>query len=430
MRLGIKDRADAQPIGIRFSAALPIIARVLRVPAGQTRRSSEIAELVPETTDVQGASAATAAWLEVDRGRWMARSFVALVIVPAVISSLYLFLLASNQYVSEVEFAVRGSIEKLPGADTLGTAGGLAYMNSNQEVYAIADYIRGPSAAGDVDRAVDLRRVFRAGGADWLTRLRDKASAEDLRHYWNSMVTVTTEPSSGLVSVAVRAFTPQDAVNIATAIRRNSEVLVNRMQQRPRTDLVDKSQEEVRVAREQAAEARAAVTHYRNAQASVDPLDTARSVAGNVAELSRELVGLDVELTTAKATMGPTAPNIANLQAHRDSVKEQIRGLERRIASVDASDHTAAALLVDYDRLEIERTLAEKQVSVAERILDQVRAESNSHQVYIDVIEGPTLPQSALFPERGTILAQIMTILIACWGVISFAAASVGEHTD
>jgi capsule polysaccharide export protein KpsE/RkpR len=59
-----------------------------------------------------------------------------------------------------------------------------------------------------------------------------------------------------------------------------------------------------------------------------------------------------------------------------------------------------------------------------------VRAESNRHQVYIDVVEGPTLPQGALFPERGTIMAQIMTVLMAFWGVLVFAAASVGDHTD
>jgi capsular polysaccharide transport system permease protein len=427
MMLGVKDKVDMRPIGMRLSAALPVIARVLRVPAGKAPQSSEVAELVPEQAD---AAPAAVAQPQADGGRWIARSFVALVIVPAVVSSLYLFLVASNQYVSEVQFAVRGSTERLPGTDSLGSAAALALMNSSQEVYAIADYIRSPSGVGDVERTVDLRHVFRTGGADWIARLRDKASAGSLLRYWNDMVTVTTEPVSGLVSVAVRAFTPKDAMDIAAAIRRNSEALVNRMQDRPRTDLVDKSQSEVQAAREQAAEARAAVTRYRNAQASVDPLDTARSVAGNVAELSRELVALDVELTTATAAMGPNAPNIANLRARRDSVKEQIRGLERRIASVDASDRTAAALLVDYDRLEVERTLAEKQVSVAERILDQVRAESNRHQVYIDVIEGPTLPQSALFPERGTILAQIMTMLMALWGVGVFALASVGDHAD
>ena len=428
MMLGIKDRVDIRPIGTRLSAALPVIARVLRVPAGQAQ-SSEIVEIIAEPVSAEPAAADTLR-PHVDGGRWVARSFVALVVAPAAISSLYLFLLASNQYMSEVRFAVRGSIERLPGVDTLGPAAALAYMNSNQEIYAIADYIRSRSGVVDVNRTVDLRHVFRAGGADWIARLRNKASAEDLHQYWNDMVAVTTEPVSGLVNVAVRAFTPQDAMDIAATIRRNSEALVNRMQERPRTDLVEKSEAEVHTAREQAAEARAAVTRYRDAQASVDPLDTARSVAGNVTELSRELVTLDVELTAAKATMGPNAPNIANLQARRDAAKEQIRGLERRIASVDASDRTAAALLVDYDRLEVERTLAEKQVSVAERILDQVRAESNRHQVYIDVIEGPTLPQRSLFPERGTILAQIMTMLIAFWAVAVFVVASVSDHTD
>jgi capsular polysaccharide transport system permease protein len=429
MMLGIKDRVDIRPIGMRLSAALPVIARVLRVPAGQARQSSEIVEIVAGPASAEPAAADTLR-PQVDGGRWVARSFVALVVAPAAISSLYLFLLASNQYVSEVKFAVRGSTERLPGVDTLGQAAALAYMNSNQEMYAIADYIRSRSGVVDVNRTVDLRHVFRAGGADWIARLRNKASAEDLHQYWNDMVTVTAEPVSGLVNVAVRAFTPQDAMDIAATIRRNSEALVNRMQERPRSDLVEKSQAEVRTAREQAAQARAAVTRYRDAQASVDPLDTARSVAGNVTELSRELVTLDVELTAAKATMGPNAPNITNLQARRDAAKEQIRGLERRIASVDASDRTAAALLVDYDRLEVERTLAEKQVSVAERILDQVRAESNRHQVYIDVIEGPTLPQRSLFPERGTILAQIMTMLIAFWAVAVFVVASVSDHTD
>jgi capsular polysaccharide transport system permease protein len=429
MMLGVRDKPDMRPIGMRLSAALPVLARVLRVPAGRGRQGSDIAEIVPEPADKDRAGA-DAPRLQAGGGRWLARSFVALVIAPAIISALYLFLLASNQYVSEVEFAVRGSTERLPGTDALGTTASLAYINSSQEVYAIADYIRSPSGVGDVDRAVNLRHVFRAGGADWISRLRNKASAQDLLHYWNDMVSVATEPASGLVSVAVRAFTPQDAVDIATTIRRNSEALVNRMQERPRTDLVDKSRAEVRAAREHAAEARAAVTRYRNAQASVDPLDTARSVADNVAELSRELVTLDVELTAARASMGPNAPNTVNLQARRDSVKEQIRGLERRIASADASDHAAAALLVDYDRLEVERTLAEKQVSVAERILEEVRAESNRHQVYIDVIEGPTLPQSTLFPERGTVLAQIMTMLVAFWCVVVSAVASVGDHTD
>ncbi len=244
------------------------------------------------------------------------------------------------------------------------------------------------------------------------------------------MITVSTEPASGLVAVEVRAFTREDAVNLASAIRRSSEALVNRMQDRPRGDLAARSEAELETAREQATAARAEVARYRNSQASVDPLDTARSLIDNVTELKNELIALDVELASAKASMGPNAPNVPNIQARRDSVQEQIRSLERRITSVDAVDRTAAGLLVDYDKLEIERALAEKQVAVAERILDQARAEANRRQVYIDVIEGPTLPQSALFPARALSLAEITVMALSLWCLAVLTIAGIRDHAD
>jgi capsular polysaccharide transport system permease protein len=202
------------------------------------------------------------------------------------------------------------------------------------------------------------------------------------------------------------------------------------MQERPNADLAARSETEVGSAREHAAQARTEVARYRNSQAIVDPLDTARSLIDNVTALKNELIAVDVELASAKASMGPNAPNIPNIQARRDALQEQIRGLERQITSTDAKDRTAAGLLVDYDRLEIERALAERQVASAERIFDQVRAETNRHQVYIDVIEGPTIPQSALFPERTRLLTQIAIAAMALWCLVFLTIASIRDHAD
>jgi capsular polysaccharide transport system permease protein len=431
MRVETKARTTARPVGTRVFAALPVIARALRFAATEIEAGRpDDADAAPSRADGAGAKASSQPQTTADGPPWLAASFVMFVIVPIVAASVYLFVFASNQFVSEVRFAVRGSTERLPGTDALGYTAGLAYLNSNQEDYAVADYIRSRSAVDDIGRTIDLRRIFRADGADWFSRLRDQASGEDLLRYWNKMITVSTEPVSGLLSVEVRAFTREDAVNIASAIRQNSEALVNRMQERPHSDLATRSEAEVRVAREQAAAARAEVAHYRNSQASVDPLDTARSLIDNVTELKSELIALDVELASAKASMGPNAPSIPNIQARRDSLQEQIRSLERRITSTDARDRTAAGLLVDYDRLEIERALAEKQVAVAERILDQVRAEGNRHQVYIDVIEGPTMPQRALFPERTRVLMEIAIAAMALWCMVFLIIAGIRDHAD
>jgi capsular polysaccharide transport system permease protein len=431
MRVETKTKATA-PVGVRISAALPVIFRGLRgaAPERAGNRETTKAETEPPRGAAARAAAGGQAQTVADGPPWMTASFAIFVIVPIIAASIYLFFVASDEFVSEVRFAVRGSTERLAGTDVLGSTATLAYLNSNQEVYAIADYIRSRSAVDEVGRTINLRQVFRANRADWLSRLGDQVSGEDLLRYWNKMVTVSTEPASGLVSIEVRAFTREDAVNLASAIRLNSEALVNRMQERPNADLATRSETEVRSAREHAAQARTEVARYRNSQAIVDPLDTARSLIDNVTELKNELIAVDVELASAKASMGPNAPNVSNIQARRDALQEQIRGLERQITSTDAKDRTAAGLLVDYDRLEIERALAEKQVASAERIFDQVRAETNRHQVYIDVIEGPTIPQSALFPERTRLLTQISIAAMALWCLVFLTIASIRDHAD
>jgi capsular polysaccharide transport system permease protein len=360
--------------------------------------------------------------------RWLVVSFTVVVVLPIVAASLYFGFFASDQFVSELRFAVRGTTERLIGTDALGTAGGLAYLNSSQEVYAIADYIRSRAAIDEVDQTIDLRRTFRAGEADWLSRLKDHASSEELLRCWRKMITVSTEAVSGLVSVEVRAFTREDAVAVASAIRSASEALVNRLQQRPREDMVNRAENEVRVARDQAAQARDQVARFRTLQGIVDPLDTARSLIDNVTELKAKLVALEVELASAKAATGSNAPNVQPLQARRDSLNDQIQKLERRITGTNVGERTSARLMAEYDKIEIGRTLAEQQVAVAEKLLDQLRIEAHRRQIYVDVIEGPTSPQSALFPERTLSVGEIALKALGLWGVLFLTFAGVRDH--
>jgi capsular polysaccharide transport system permease protein len=248
--------------------------------------------------------------------------------------------------------------------------------------------------------------------------------------YWRKMITVSTEAVSGLVLVEARAFTQEDAVAIAAAIRGASEALVNRMQQRPREDMVAQAEKEVRVARERAAQARDDIAQYRISHAIVDPLDSARSLVDNVTELKTTLIALDVELASAKAAMGANAPSVLTLQARRDSLNEQIQKLERRITSTNVGEQTSARLMFDYDKVEIGRSLAEQQVALAEKILDQLRTQAHHRQIYVDVIDGPTVPQSALLPERTRSVSEIAVGALGLWGVLFLTFAVVRDHAD
>jgi capsular polysaccharide transport system permease protein len=128
--------------------------------------------------------------------------------------------------------------------------------------------------------------------------------------------------------------------------------------------------------------------------------------------------------------MGPKAPTVQTMQARREALLEQIGNLERRITSTKTADRPAAQLIADYDKVELAQTLAERQDAVTERMLDQARVEANRRQVYLDVIEAPTTPQSALFPRRIPIALQIAVAAFAAWCVIALAILNVRDHAD
>jgi capsular polysaccharide transport system permease protein len=420
-----KDNPKTQIFVSRVSLALTMVRNTFRV----TMQSASTV-VIEHTQPRHPRSIEPATQTAADVPRWLFPSFMAFVIVPVVAASIYLALFAADQFVSELRFVVRGNTERLQGAEALGSTGGLAYLNSNQEMYAVADYIRSPSAVEDVSRDIDLRQMFRTSAVDWFTRLRDQASGEELLRYWRGMIAVSTEPISGLVTVNVRAFARDDAARIATAILRNSEAIVDRMQKRPRGDMVARSEREVQAARDQADRARGEVARYRTSQATIDPLDTARSVIDNITDLKRQLIAADVELASAKATMGPNAPTVQSRKASREALQEQIGILERRITSTNTADRPAAQLMADYDKVEIAQTLAEQQVAVTERMLDQTRVEANRRQVYLDVIEAPTTPESALFPRRIQIALQIAFAALAAWCVVALTILSIRDHAD
>ena len=431
MSADLKDRPTPRPLlerlGVNTPAVRGVLAR-LPVPSGRAVAKLPESDTVPERVTPLPADGVLETSSKGPPGLWT--SFALMVAAPVLAGGIYFAFIAANQYVSELQFAVRGSTEKLPGADALGFSGGLAYMNSSQEVYAVAEYLRSRPAIEDVSKVIDVREAFASPKADFLWRFDPQKPVEKLVRQWNKMVHVAADPVSGVVRVAVRAFSPDEAQRIAGAIRGATEARLNALQTRYRADLVTRAEAEVRTAMLAAQSAREAMEALRNAQGTTDPLKSAQAMIELATALRRELLLTDVELASARGSLGPDAPGIKALQARRTTLSEQVAAVERGIADPAGQGATAARQLVDYDRLEIRRTMAEQQVAMRERVLTQVRQDLARQQVYIDVIEGPTRPQRALFPERGWSVFEIAVAAMALWGCIYLTFLGIREHAD
>ncbi|MGB6327050.1 MAG: hypothetical protein WBG11_15090 [Methylocella sp.] len=365
------------------------------------------------------------------RSSWLWRSFVVIVLAPLVTSSIYFGFLASDQFGSEMRFAVRGATEVLPGSDALRASGlgTLASLNSSQDVYIVADYIASRSMIDDLSREIDLRAIYSKPGIDRRSRFVASRPAEDLLRYWRGKVQTSVDAASGIVTVTVKTFSREDSVRVATAIRARCDIVANQLLSRMRHDAVERAKAEVKTAMTQFSARQASLEQFRNARMQIDPLALARSLGETITKLRRDLINVEVKLDTAKASLDSDAPQIKMLAANRQILSDQIAALEARITGANLGSPTASAMLAEYDKLDVELRMAEQAAALAERMLDNAKVDANHHHIYLVAIEDPTIPQSPIAPRRAHMILLISLGALSLWSLIAVIAANVRDHT-
>ncbi len=358
-------------------------------------------------------------------------SFLLMVLVPTIAAGLYYGLMASDVYVSEAKFAVRGTAEKLPSSSSAALAmfSSVSSMNSNQEAYVLANYIQSTPLIEKMEKQVGVRDAFARADVDPLSRLAADAPAERLRRYWDKMVVASIDNLSGVLNLEVRAFRPQDALAIAQAILVESEKLVNDISRRKRTDTVAFAREEVSRAEKRLKDARMAIEDFRNESGTLDPVKSAEATSKVLIVLRTQKMDFENEIATARRTLSESSPSVQVLSSRLKATNDQIATIESQLTSRgEGGDNPASKKLARYEGLELEREFSEKVYILTLAALERSRIEADRQQLYLVTFVPPGLAERPLFPNRPAATAVVFACALAIWSVLSLLVAAVKDH--
>lgn len=342
--------------------------------------------------------------LRPSRHRWIRLSFLFAVLLPSIAAAIYLFFIAADQYHSRAAFAVR-SIENTGATDLLGLVVKGSGATTTSDSYIISDYLQSQAAVEEASQALDLEAIFNRGSADWFFRMGNELPIEDKVRYWNSMVDVNYDSTSGLIVVETRAFTPQDARALAEIVVQNSERLVNRLAENAHRESIRFAKQEVALAEARLKIFRKELLEYREETQEISPLENAKITLELIASLEQALTKNNAELKTLRQYLDPQSPQIRILERQISSLEEQIRAERQRLGNgEDASGEIAArsisSRLASYEELELEREFAERAYTASLATLEKARAEADAKQIYLAVSLRPSLSEEAQYPER------------------------------
>ncbi len=350
--------------------------------------------------------------------RWLSILVFLLVVgLPTALAAVYYGFFASSQYATEIQFGVRSADAQRNDATSI-FQGMASASQIGLQSNIVVKYIKSRSMVDAIGQKIDLRKMFSGPDIDELSRLDPHASVEGLVDYWRGKVEPYFELTTGIVSVQIRAFTPEDALTIGRNVLALSENLADDLSKRARADYVKFAQEQVEEASEKLRQARQAVLEFRDRERSIDPNKEADSARLGIAKLRDELGRVRADYLTARGRTSENSTVIVSLRDRIAALESLIHDAEARMTGMDAKEALPISRNIrSFENVDIERQLAEKFYDAAMQSLQRAQFEASRRAMYLEVFVTPSLAEYPVYPRR---LVSVLVVALASFGAWIF----------
>lgn len=366
------------------------------------------------------------------RRHWLiALSFLLLVAAPSLAAAAYLYQVAADRYGSRVAFSIRSSDSSAP-MEILGAVtqlGGSSVLTDGQVLY---DFIQSQQIVETVRARLPIEAYWNRAPEDWVFALGENQPIEEIVEYWNRVVDVSLDPSTGIVTVEARAFRAEEAQAISAAILEASSELVNRLADIAREDAVRYAAHELEEAEEHLRGIRVKLREFRNLEQEVDPSQNARVAIELVAQLEEELSQSRVQLQILRSALDESAPRIGLLKRQIESLEARIAAERKRLGTgataMAGEARPLSAVVGEFEELVVDREFAEQSYTMALATYQQAQAEARRRHRYLAPHIEPTLSEDPEYPDRPLLTAAVFLLALGGWSVLVLAGYGIRDR--
>jgi capsular polysaccharide transport system permease protein len=352
--------------------------------------------------------------------------FLFVVIIPTLAVATYYVGFATDQFVSEAKFVVRGPSAASPGmlSSLLQTAG---VARAQDDTYAVQDFMLSRDALDQLVKTSDLKDVFNRPEADAYARfpgLLRRSTFEHLYEYYLKHVDVDLDSSTGVTTLDVRTFRADDSQRIAKALLTEAENLVNKMNDRQRENAMRDARKEIVMAEKRVQDIATNIANFRNREALLDPTKQSVPILQGIFELQQSLVRTKIQLAQLISS-SPRSPLITDYQQRVIALQAQINDAKKKVTGDDSS---LVPKITEYDMLSLQREFADKALASATASLEAARIQAGRQELYLDPIVEPNQADYAAYPKKAASISIVFFSLLGAYCVIALLIAGAKEH--
>lgn len=366
---------------------------------------------------------------ERSRKAWWRRvplGFLFIVVLPTALAMIYYLLIATPRYVSEARFVVR-SPDRVQ-TSTLGVAlQGVGLSGAQGESYAVHEYITSRDGLKDLQRTFNVAAIMGRDEADIFfryPRFGESRSQEGLYKAFQRFITVGYDSATGISTLRVQAFRPQDAQALSNALLNGGESLINGLNERSASNTIREAAQAEAEARAEVARVQQRLTAFRNQSGFIDPSLQATQSSQLIGQLLVTIAQLRAERDQLSAA-APASPQLPALSGRIAAYERQVEVERAKIAGTSSS---LAPSVGAYQDLVLDRELADRQLAQATAAVVTARQEARRQNLYLERIVNPNLPDKPALPRRWMSILTVFASALLLYAVGWLIWAGVREH--
>ncbi len=360
-------------------------------------------------------------------GTGLILSALVCILLPVIFGAWFYTVVAANQYISEFKLSIRGP--ERPG--DAGHMGGAAIGPTIFDAFIVTELINSRQMVSDAGKDLDLRKVFASPNGDFFYRLKLPATQEDLVEHWKKVVTANFDMLTGIVTVNVRTFSPEESLAVARAIAKAADEAVFKMSERARQDLVRFADEDVKRAEAILDQKRIALRDYRIKEQIIDATRTAASSSDLLGTLRAQRSQILQEIASATSQgLNASAPQVQASRSRLTALEAEIARQGRTIGEGNgrSSSELSPTVLAQFDSLQADMQIAEKVYGASLENRQRAQAAADRRTSYVTLFVEPRLPDASMFPKRSNAILLVALISATCWFLGLLIISSVRDH--
>jgi len=357
--------------------------------------------------------------------------FTWVVVIPMVVAIIYYALFSVDRYVSTAQVVVRqpGQDSQMLDIPSIALLMGGLNPTSREETLYLREYIISMDMLDVLEKELNWRQHYAQQWSDPLFWVSEDVTREDLLKYYNRMVEVYFDETTGLLNVEVQALDPEFSRKVLQVILQKSEAFVNEISHRMARDQMAFAENELKLARKKYEDQKELMLEFQSKSEHLDAQAAAQSRAEIIATLEAELTTQRANLKGLLAALSPNTPQVRQQRARISALEQQLEAEKQTLLSSGQGDKLNV-VAARYRDVAIDVGIAEEAYKASMVAVENARIEISKKIRSLVTVVSPNLPQSPIYPERLYNLFTLLIGLLLIYGVVRFVIATIEDHRD